>query len=1066
MDGRTRLNVLLSRGIEVWPDGNQIRFRAPPSLLTTDVMEEISAYKHDLLSELTTLSPLRADGLPEEAAHGSTIWVSISVHGALDLSALRRGVQFLVGRHAALRTTLSSARLGSNGGRTGLLRGYIGISFETTEAQAWSVETLRERARKWAQRPFDLERGPTLRGHVFARADDEHVLILAAPLALLDEQSLLNLLYELGIVYTAMRHGALPALPASRDDEVRSADPGMEDPAFTPLSFTAETSGSTVADGSRHDFHIDPLLLFGANQLAEAAHTKPGSVLLATFEALLFRYTSQSGFAVELPEFEQAGPNEFPRIGRAKRVAVRAELTAEMPFRALVRRIDAARPNPGHRPPTGFNRVSFSFRDALPSDLLCSHAPCRIPTRPAEWGGLRLSSSPIGPPAPIADLELEVVSLNYDTLAGVARARADLFGPEALARMARHFQILLRSGIGNPDQAIGRLQILAPDERRDILRAWNDTAREIPFATLPQLFAAQARRTPDAVAVTLEDKQLTYAELNLRANRLAHKLRRCNVGPDVLVGICIERSLEMVVGLLAVLKAGGAYVPLEPEYPAERLQYMMSDAGLAVLLTHSSLAASAPAPDGVKRILLDQDDAVEEFDAAPALELHPEHLAYMIYTSGSTGKPKGAGNTHFGLHNRLSWMQDAYRLTPNDAVLQKTPFGFDVSVWEFFWPLMTGARLVLAAPGAHRDPLRIIDTIRKQGVTVAHFVPSMLQTFVAHEGVRDCSGLRLLICSGEELSAETRDRVSRLLPDTELENLYGPTEAAIDVTYWSCRNDRSHRVPIGRPIWNTQLHVLDERFEPLPAGVAGDLYIAGAGLARGYLGRPGLTADRFIADPFGPPGSRMYRTGDLARWRPDGVLEFLGRADNQVKIRGFRIEPGEIEGALTRHPAVAQAVVVAREDHPGDRRLVAYVVAEAGYSADAAPLRAHLAHSLPDYMVPSAFVALERLPLTPNGKLDRKALPAPNQTPSEIRAPGTPQEEILCALFADVLGVEQVGIDDNFFTLGGHSLLAMALIGRMRHALDAKMTILSLYESPTVGELAKRLEHQAQSIVH
>jgi acyl-coenzyme A synthetase/AMP-(fatty) acid ligase/aryl carrier-like protein len=404
-------------------------------------------------------------------------------------------------------------------------------------------------------------------------------------------------------------------------------------------------------------------------------------------------------------------------------------------------------------------------------------------------------------------------------------------------------------------------------------------------------------------------------------------------------------------------------------------------------------------------------------------------------------------------------MQDAYRLTADDAVLQKTPFGFDVSVWEFFWPLITGARLVLAAPGAHRDPLRIIDTIRKQRVTVAHFVPSMLQAFVAHGEVRDCNGLRLLVCSGEELSAETRDRASRLLPGTQLENLYGPTEAAIDVTYWSCRNDRSPRVPIGRPIWNTRLYVLDERFEPVPAGVAGDLYIAGAGLARGYLGRPGLTADRFIADPFGPPGSRMYRTGDLARWRSDGFLDFLGRADNQVKIRGFRIEPGEIEAALMRHPAVAQAVVIARENR-GDRRLFAYVVAQAGQGADTALLQAHLAHSLPEYMVPSAFVALERLPLTPNGKLDRKALPEPNLTPSQVRAARTRQEEILCALFADVLGVEQVGVDDNFFKLGGHSLLAMTLISRMRQALDAKMTILSLYEAPTVETLAKRLEYQ------
>ena len=436
----------------------------------------------------------------------------------------------------------------------------------------------------------------------------------------------------------------------------------------------------------------------------------------------------------------------------------------------------------------------------------------------------------------------------------------------------------------------------------------------------------------------------------------------------------------------------------------------------------------------------------------------PLHLAYMIYTSGSTGQPKGAANIHDGLCNRLLWMQDSYLLTASDAVLQKTPFSFDVSVWEFFWPLLTGARLVVAAPGAHRDPEQLIATIRQHGVTVLHFVPSMLQAFVGYEGVEECTGVRLLICSGEALSAELRDQASRLLPGAQLENLYGPTEASIDVTRWGCVDDASPEVPIGRPIWNTRVYVLDGGLEPVPAGVAGDLYIAGAGLARGYLRRAGLTAERFVADRYGSSGSRMYRTGDLARWRADGVLEFLGRADQQVKIRGFRIEPGEIEAALTWHAAVAQAAVIAREDQPGDKRLVAYVVLAAGASLDVAALRAHVGASLPDYMVPSAVVVLERLPLTPNGKLDRRALPAPELTPSSVRrAPRTPQEEVLCALFAEVLGVARLGIDDDFFAVGGHSLMAMRLISRIRASLDVELTIRSLFEAPTVAGLAQGL---------
>ncbi|HUS17077.1 MAG TPA: amino acid adenylation domain-containing protein, partial [Chloroflexia bacterium] len=485
----------------------------------------------------------------------------------------------------------------------------------------------------------------------------------------------------------------------------------------------------------------------------------------------------------------------------------------------------------------------------------------------------------------------------------------------------------------------------------------------------------------------------------------------------------------------------------------QRLEYMMAEAGLALLLTHSSLLPTLAIPTALKCILLDQENPLDEPTTAPAVHLHPEHLAYVIFTSGSTGQPKGAANTHQGLHNRLQWMQDAYLLTNEDTVLQKTPFSFDVSVWEFFWPLIVGARLVLAAPGAHRDPARLIETIRMQGVTTLHFVPSMLQAFVGHDGVEDCKGLRRLICSGEALSAELRDHASKVLPGIQLENLYGPTEAAIDVTRWTCRNDSSTEVPIGRPIWNTRIYVLDGGLEPVAVGVVGELYIAGLGVARGYVGRAGLTGERFVADPFGTAGSRMYRSGDLGRWRADGVLEFLGRADQQVKLRGFRIEPGEIEAALTRHPAVAQAVVLAREDAPGQKRLVAYVVAAADRSVDVAALRAQLGASLPDYMVPGAFVVLASLPLTANGKLDRKALPAPDLTPAVLRGPRTPQEEVLCGLFAEVLGVERVGIDDNFFALGGDSIMSIQLVSRARKA-GLVITPRAVFQHQTVVALA------------
>ncbi len=537
-------------------------------------------------------------------------------------------------------------------------------------------------------------------------------------------------------------------------------------------------------------------------------------------------------------------------------------------------------------------------------------------------------------------------------------------------------------------------------------------------------------------------------------------------------GVCAERSLELVVGLLAVLKAGGAYLPLDPEYPAGRLTDMVSDAELRVVLLQGAAVEALPLQNGVTRIRLELDASSSALPSvsAPALDdLQADHLAYMIYTSGSTGKPKGAANTHAGLHNRLAWMQDAYGLTGDDVVLQKTPFSFDVSVWEFFWPLIVGARLVMAAPGAHRDPARLVETIRREGVTTLHFVPSMLQAFMEHvaweetetEDIKRWSSLRRVICSGEALPAELRDRVTKHLPQVQLENLYGPTEASIDVTRWACAGDRSAEVPIGRPIWNTQAYVLDGGLEPVPAGVVGELYIAGVGLARGYLNRASLTAERFVADPNGAAGSRMYRTGDLARWRSDGVLEFLGRADAQVKLRGFRIEPGEIEAALTAQGGVSQAAVIARPDGSGGQRLIGYVVAAAGAVPDTAALRSALSRQLPDYMVPSALVVLERLPLTPNGKLDRRALPEPELGASHShRAPRTPQEAILCSLFAEVLGVERVGVDDNFFERGGHSLLATRLISRIRATLNVEVAIRSLFEAPSVEALAARLSSE------
>ncbi|WP_038886194.1 non-ribosomal peptide synthetase, partial [Serratia marcescens] len=545
-----------------------------------------------------------------------------------------------------------------------------------------------------------------------------------------------------------------------------------------------------------------------------------------------------------------------------------------------------------------------------------------------------------------------------------------------------------------------------------LLHGWNRTERDYPLdQTLAALFEQQVRRTPDATALVSGAESLSYAQLNARANRLAHALIARGVGPDSRVAVCAERGLHMVTALFGILKAGGAYVPLDPAYPGERLQYILQDADPVLLLADAAGRAALGEP---ATPLLALEAALPDTLSAenPERRAQASHLAYVIYTSGSTGKPKGAMNEHRGVVNRLVWMQEAYGLTAADTVLQKTPFGFDVSVWEFFWPLMVGARLVMAKPEGHKDPDYLSRAIEQYGVTTLHFVPSMLQSFLADgQAATRCGQVVRVMCSGEALPAALVAEFYRRLPQAELHNLYGPTEAAVDVTAWHCSREADRvSVPIGRPIANTRIYLLDDHGQPVPLGAVGELYIGGVQVARGYLNRPELTAERFLADPFAP-GGRMYRTGDVARYLANGDIEYLGRNDQQVKIRGFRIECGEIEAVLATHPAVREAVVDARAVGD-DKRLVAWVVPAADVAEEtlAGALRQHVSAALPDYMVPSAWVVVAALPLSPNGKLDRRALPEPQGTQSQAayEAPQGEHETLLAGIWRELLNVEQV----------------------------------------------------------
>ncbi len=627
------------------------------------------------------------------------------------------------------------------------------------------------------------------------------------------------------------------------------------------------------------------------------------------------------------------------------------------------------------------------------------------------------------------------------------------FDEAAIECLAERLERLLLGMCENPGASLGELDSLAAAERYQLLEGWNATAAEYPLQRgVHRLFEEQVERTPTAPALAFGEERLDYAELNRRANRLAHALIERGVGADRLVGVAMERSIEMVVALMAILKAGGAYVPVDPEYPEERQAYMLEDSGVQLLLSQSHL--KLPLAQGVQRIDLDRGAPwFEDYsEANPDIHLDGENLAYVIYTSGSTGKPKGAGNRHSALSNRLCWMQQAYGLGVGDTVLQKTPFSFDVSVWEFFWPLMSGARLVVAAPGDHRDPAKLVALINREGVDTLHFVPSMLQAFLQDEDVASCTSLKRIVCSGEALPADAQQQVFAKLPQAGLYNLYGPTEAAIDVTHWTCVEEGKDAVPIGRPIANLACYILDGNLEPVPVGVLGELYLAGRGLARGYHQRPGLTAERFVASPF-VAGERMYRTGDLARYRADGVIEYAGRIDHQVKLRGLRIELGEIEARLLEHPRVREAAVLAVDG----RQLVGYVVLESEGGDWREALAAHLAASLPEYMVPAQWLALERMPLSPNGKLDRKALPKIEAEDGlgEYVAPASEPERQLAAIWADVLGRERVGVTDNFFALGGDSIVSIQVVSRARQA-GLQLSPRDLFQLQNIRKLAER----------
>jgi amino acid adenylation domain-containing protein len=1012
------------------------------------------------------------------------------LHGRLDVAALRHALNEIVARHEALRTSF----VASNGHPIQSIAPQVACDLPlidlTSVPTARREAEVRRLATEQAREPFDLAQGPLLRVRLLRLAEHDHALILVLHHIVADGWSVGLLFRELGTLYDAFSQGRespLPNLPIQYADyalaqsewlqgevlerelaywkaQFRTLPPPLQLPADRPRPAVPSRAGGQV------HFQIGSELREQLEELSRSEGATLFMTLLAGFKVLLAQHSGQADIVVGTPIAGRTRPETEGLIGCfVNTLALRTDLSDDPTFRQLLARVREVAWGAYAHQELPFERLV----EELQPERDTSQAPLfnvmfvlqNAPRSERRLRGLTLRHIQADKSTAKFDISLGLTE-EAAGLRGRLTYSTDLFERETIGRLAGQYRELLARVAADPELRLSALPLLSPAERRRMLVDWNATGCTWPDAgaCLHTLVARQAAAAPETVAIVDETTTLSYGELDRRANRLAHRLRRLGVGPEVRVGICLERSVDLIVGLLAVLKAGGAYVPLDPSYPRERLAFMLSDSLAHVLLTQHRLRGHLPTGD-TQVLYLDDEGAVLGSDAAvpPESGVGPDHLAYVIYTSGSTGIPKGVMVSHRAVLNHLRWRQTYFPLSAADRGLHKASVSFDDSVWEVFEPLLAGARLILARPGGQSDPSYLVRLIAEQQVTTACFVPSLLRAFLDEPGLESCGSLRRVTTGAEAVSVELQERFfSRF--DATLHNGYGPTEATIAATFWTCERASGRRtVPIGRPIANTRVYVLDRYLRPVPLGVAGELYIGGDGLARGYLGRAALTAERFVPDPFTDvPGARLYRTGDRACYRADGTLEFLGRLDDQVKIRGFRVEPGEIAVTLAEHSAVKDAVVVAREDSPGDRRLVAYAVPAVDGSPPAVEeLRGFLQARLPDQMIPSAFVFLDAMPLTPSGKLDRQALPAPQQTRAgleETETPRTPVEEAIAEIWIALLKLESVGVHDNFFALGGHSLLAVQVVARLRDVFGFDLPLRAFFEAPTVAGLAERIE--------
>jgi aspartate racemase len=1108
------LASLRERGVQLWREGDQLRYRTDAETLTPELLGQLREQKPAILELLRSAEAPRQQqpslqaiprggNLPLSFAQ-QRLWfldqmepnralynmpVALRLGGALNMPVLQRCLSEVLRRHEPLRTCFETVE----GQPVQVIQPAASLEMPLVDLRSLADPERQAEAKRLcvaeAQRPFDLRHDLMLRVRLLRLGETEHILFLNMHHIASDGWSMGLLVRELKTLYEAFVDGMPSPLPelhvqyadfAAWQREWLQGDALKKQlgywrkqlegaPALLELPTDRPRPATQSYRGALMPWELAKPLSIALGELSQRENATLFMTLLAAFQTLLHRYTSSEEILVGSPIAGRTRTEFEPMIGCfVNTLVLRGDLSVNPSFRTLLGRTREAALGAYAHQDLPFERLV----EELHPERDLSHSPLfqvmfvlqNAPWEPAQLAGLEVTPMLIDSGTSKFDVTL-FVREREGALQAVVEYNTDLFKAETIRRMLSHYQTLLEGIVANPDQRLLDLPLLTDAERHQLLVDWNQTQQDYPRnKCVHELFEEQADRTPDAVAVVFEDTQLTYRQLNERANQLARYLQGLGVGPDRLVGICVERSLEMVVGLLGILKAGGAYVPLDPAYPKDRIAFMMEDTKAPVVLTQQSLVDNVR-EHSVRVICL--DTGWREIDECskenPACISAAENSAYVVYTSGSTGSPKGTTIPHRGML-RLLCGTDFARLDQSRIFLQLAPISFDASTLEIWGPLLHGARCVLF-PG--RVPLLedLGRVLKEQHITTLWLTSSLFNA-VIDQAPQTLSSLDELLIGGEALSVAHVRRGLELLPNTQIINGYGPTEST---TFTCCYriprelDTNLPSVPIGRPIANTLVYILDERLKPVPVGVAGELFIGGDGLARGYLNQPELTAEKFIPDPFSTePGGRLYRTGDVVRYLSDGNIEFLGRLDHQVKIRGFRIELGEIESVLAGLPGVREAVVVTREDVSGDKRLVAYLTAKEGKLPQNSELRGLLQAKLPEYMVPSAFVTLDRFPLTPNGKVDRNALPQPDQARATTGfvPPRTPTEVGLATIWGEVLGLKQVGIHDNFFELGGHSLLAIRLISEINRVLMVALPVRALFQHPTIEELAKALPTQ------